>query len=143
MAIIISKSRSTTVCLKYVERRSNGSFQYRRRIPSDLQHLYGGKLFFVRSLQRDQNHIVELCSYTTEKLDKSWNFLRSRIQAGSYENSCFDSDQVSIPVEITGKLRPSRTSDNAPKSNEDFSIHNNSEQCISFSQALMIYLLLH
>ncbi|WP_237479938.1 hypothetical protein [Lichenibacterium dinghuense] len=76
VAIVVFESSSLTLKLKHVERKADGSFQYRRRIPKPLQKHYSEKTFFVRSMGRSIDKIQELSVGLTEKLDRDWSALK-------------------------------------------------------------------
>lgn len=76
MAFVAIKSSSLTLIFRHVERKRDGSFQYRRRIPKDLQSQYLGKQFFIRSLGRDFREVHFKSLKLTEDLDREWSFFR-------------------------------------------------------------------
>ena len=76
MAYVVFRDGVTTVTIRYVELKPNGSFQYRRCIPLDVQANYNGRRFFVRSLKRDRNKLALEASRITAQLDAEWATIR-------------------------------------------------------------------
>ena len=78
MAFVSIDSSAVKLTLKHVETKRDGSFQYRRRIPKDLQPRYLGRKFFVRSLGRDVNALQNRAINLTNQLDTDWCTLRGQ-----------------------------------------------------------------
>ena len=75
MALKHSTNKVSSIVIRYVERKKNDSLQYRRRIPSAVSAHYSGKKFYVKSLQRYKNCLVEKTLQITEQLDREWKSL--------------------------------------------------------------------
>ena len=73
MAFMLIDDGVSSVVIRFVEQKKDGSFQYRRRIPQALRHRYAGRSFFVRSLQRDISKIRELAYKLTNELNRQWS----------------------------------------------------------------------
>ena len=142
MALIVSSTRSTTLILRYVERKKDGSFQYRRRIPEAFRLRYGGKRFFVRSLRRDESRLADLASLITAKLDAVW----LRLKSNPSDQTGADENLRTIVIEPTSsaasKALVSISSVNRLKSSVT-GLGMDTIPCPTMSEALALYLAMH
>lgn len=103
MAFVVCDTSFATLTLKHVERRSDGSFQYRRRIPQDLRHRYAGKTFIVRSLGKDFETLQARSVALTTQLEKDWHSFRNpncSDPVGSSTKNALDSVSASPVIEF-------------------------------------------
>ena len=141
MVLIVSSSRSTILTLRYVERKPDGSFQYRRRIPEVLRSRYGGKRFFVRSLKRDENRLVQSVSLITDQLDAIWLRLKADVDLNTevYQDLQQQLSSVSkTPIHSTFSQNTIAT-----QPNKHTSLTNGMIQHPTMSEALKLYLSMH
>ena len=65
----------TVTRLRYVELKSDGSFQFRRRIPKVLLSSYPGRQFIIRSLGKDKARLIARLSTINRDVEHSWQKL--------------------------------------------------------------------
>lgn len=121
MALVLNDDGVTLLSIRFVERKKDGSFQYRRRIPQAVRHRYAGRVFFVRSLKRDASAIKDLAYALTNELNRRW---------AEYQGS-------PLPLEVTDKN---------PAELKNASKHDSAEpksDTICLRQALLLYLNYH
>ena len=103
MAFNLNDDGVTVIRLRHVEMKSDGSFQYRRRIPKSLKDHFPRKLFFVRSLGRDKGSLSKQCYNVSQILEAEWIRLGwSRVTAEQQPDSgdilLLDSQRIASAV---------------------------------------------